>query len=67
MVALAGGITEKAGNQVHLYRQDAEGRRQTAVIDLLVLANPAASQVDPKDAHHADSCSMGTLSMSELA
>jgi polysaccharide export outer membrane protein len=50
MVALAGGITEKAGNQVHLYRQDAEGRRQTAVIDLLVLANPAASQVDPKDA-----------------
>ena len=50
MIALAGGITEKAGNQVHLYRQDTEGRRQTAVIDLLVLANPAATHVDPKDA-----------------
>jgi polysaccharide export outer membrane protein len=35
---------------VHLYRQDTEGRRQTAVIDLLVLANPAATHVDPKDA-----------------
>ncbi|HWO40414.1 MAG TPA: polysaccharide biosynthesis/export family protein [Candidatus Eisenbacteria bacterium] len=39
MLALAGGVTEKAGNQVHLYRQDSQGRRQSAVIDLLVLAS----------------------------
>lgn len=49
MVALAGGITPQAGNQVHLYRQDAEGKRQTAVIDLLVLANPATNHVESKD------------------
>jgi len=41
MLALAGGVTEKAGNQVHLYRQDAKGQRQSAVIDLLVLASSA--------------------------
>lgn len=49
MVAEAGGITAQAGNQVHLYRQDAEGKRQTAVIDLLVLANPTANHVESKD------------------
>lgn len=50
MIAQAGGITEKAGNQVHLYRQDAEGKKQTAVIDLLVLANPSGQVTDKKDA-----------------
>ncbi|MGH7828215.1 MAG: polysaccharide biosynthesis/export family protein [Candidatus Binatia bacterium] len=45
MLALAGGVTEKAGNQVHVYRQDAEGRRQSAVIDLRVLANSAIKNV----------------------
>ncbi|HKY08340.1 MAG TPA: polysaccharide biosynthesis/export family protein [Candidatus Binatia bacterium] len=39
MLALAGGVTEKAGNQVHVYRQDEKGNRQSMVIDLMVLAN----------------------------
>ncbi|MGH7843956.1 MAG: polysaccharide biosynthesis/export family protein [Candidatus Binatia bacterium] len=39
MLAWAGGVTEKAGNQVHVYRQEAEGARQSYVIDLMVLAN----------------------------
>jgi polysaccharide export outer membrane protein len=39
LIALAGGITERAGNQVHVYRQDNEGKRQNFVIDLMVLAS----------------------------
>lgn len=39
MLALAGGVTERAGNQVHVYRQDSQGGRQSTVIDLMVLAN----------------------------
>ena len=39
MLGLAGGVTEKAGNQVHVYRQDEKGNRQSMVIDLMVLAN----------------------------
>jgi polysaccharide export outer membrane protein len=39
MLALAGGVTERAGNQVHVYRQDEKGNRQSVVIDLMVLAN----------------------------
>lgn len=39
MLALAGGVTERAGNQVHVYRQDEKGNRQSLVIDLMVLAN----------------------------
>jgi polysaccharide biosynthesis/export protein len=40
MLAVAGGINERAGGQVHLYRQGPEGR-QSYVIDLLALAkNP---------------------------
>jgi polysaccharide export outer membrane protein len=39
MLALAGGVTERAGNQVHVYRQDEKGNRQSQVIDLMVLAN----------------------------
>jgi polysaccharide biosynthesis/export protein len=50
MVALAGGITEKSGNQVHVYRQDENGKRQSMVIDLLALANPSGHVVDPKSA-----------------
>lgn len=50
MVALAGGISERAGNQVLLYRQDPDGKRQTAVIDLMVLANPSGQVIDSKDA-----------------
>jgi polysaccharide export outer membrane protein len=50
LVALAGGITEKAGNQVHVYRHDKEGKRQSFVIDLMALANPAGQHIDPKSA-----------------
>ena len=50
LLAIAGGVTERAGNQVHLYRQDADGKRQSAVIDLLVLANPSGQIADTKDA-----------------
>jgi polysaccharide biosynthesis/export protein len=39
MLALAGGVSDKAGNQVHVYRQDGKGGRQSYVIDLMVLAN----------------------------
>ncbi|HWP58302.1 MAG TPA: polysaccharide biosynthesis/export family protein [Candidatus Acidoferrales bacterium] len=39
MLAWAGGVTEKAGNQVHVYRQEPGGGRQSYVIDLMVLAN----------------------------
>jgi polysaccharide export outer membrane protein len=50
LVALAGGITEKAGNQVHVYRQDNEGKRQSFVIDLMALANPSGRITDEKNA-----------------
>jgi polysaccharide export outer membrane protein len=39
MLALAGGVSDRAGNQVHVYRQDGKGGRQSFVIDLMVLAN----------------------------
>jgi polysaccharide export outer membrane protein len=38
VLALAGGLTEKAGSQVHIYRNGPEGR-QSYVIDLLFLTN----------------------------
>jgi polysaccharide biosynthesis/export protein len=38
MLAMAGGVSNTAGSQVHIYRQGANGR-ETYVIDLLVLAN----------------------------
>jgi polysaccharide biosynthesis/export protein len=50
MVAQAGGITDKAGNQVLLHRLESDGKRETAVIDLMVLANPAGQVADSKDA-----------------
>ena len=40
MLAMAGGVSEKAGSQVHIYRQGANGR-ETHVIDLAILANSA--------------------------
>jgi polysaccharide export outer membrane protein len=41
LLSMSGGITERAGGQVHLYRQGPEGR-ETYVIDLLLLtSNPA--------------------------
>jgi polysaccharide biosynthesis/export protein len=40
LLAMAGGISEKAGAQVHIYRQGANGR-EAHVIDLAVLANSA--------------------------
>lgn len=46
MLALAGGVTERAGNQVHVYRQDDKGNRQSMVIDLLVLANSMSTGAD---------------------
>jgi polysaccharide export outer membrane protein len=46
MLALAGGVTEKAGNQVHVYRQDEKGNRQSMVIDLMVLANHTGALTD---------------------
>jgi polysaccharide biosynthesis/export protein len=50
MLALAGGVNDKAGNQVHVYRQDGTGGRQSFVIDLMVLANTAGLIVDEKNA-----------------
>ena len=38
LLSMAGGISEKAGGQVHIYRQGPNGR-QTYVVDLLALAN----------------------------
>lgn len=38
LLTMAGGISEKAGSQVHIYRQGADGR-QTYVVDLMALAN----------------------------
>ena len=38
MLAMAGGVSDKAGSQVHIYRQGPNGR-ETHVIDLVVLAN----------------------------
>jgi polysaccharide biosynthesis/export protein len=41
LLAIAGGINERAGSQVHLYRQEPEGR-QSYVVDLLALASKPA-------------------------
>jgi polysaccharide export outer membrane protein len=41
ILAMAGGVTEKAGTQVHIYRQGPNGR-ESHVIDLLVLASNAS-------------------------
>jgi polysaccharide biosynthesis/export protein len=41
VLTIAGGISERAGGQVHLYRQGPEGR-QSYVVDLLALANNPA-------------------------
>lgn len=41
LLALAGGVTDKAGTQVHVYRQGPNGR-ESHVIDLLVLASNAS-------------------------
>jgi len=38
LLAMAGGISEKAGSQVHIYRNGSKGR-ETHVIDLAILAN----------------------------
>ncbi|HEV8725260.1 MAG TPA: polysaccharide biosynthesis/export family protein [Candidatus Binatia bacterium] len=48
VLALAGGVTERAGNQVHVYRQDNQGGRQSIVIDLMLLANNAGAIGDDK-------------------
>lgn len=48
-LALAGGITERAGNQVHVYRQDEKGNRQSMVIDLMTLANNGGLVSDDKN------------------
>ena len=42
VLALAGGLTEKASSQVHIYRNTSEGR-QSFVIDLLFLTNSVRS------------------------
>jgi polysaccharide biosynthesis/export protein len=41
MLGMAGGVTEKAGRQVHIYRQGPNGR-ESHVIDLLVLSSNAS-------------------------
>ena len=38
LLAMAGGVSDKAGTQVHIYREGADGR-ETHVIDLMVLAS----------------------------
>ena len=40
ILGIAGGVTDRAGTQVHIYRQRPNGR-ETYVIDLLALANNA--------------------------
>ncbi|MEX0802441.1 MAG: polysaccharide biosynthesis/export family protein [Candidatus Binatia bacterium] len=50
LLALAGGVTDRAGNQVHIYRQDEQGARQSVVIDLMVLANSAGLIMNDKNA-----------------
>lgn len=47
LVAMAGGITDKAGMQLHLYRQGPDGR-ESYVIDFAGLAN-SSRNLDPKD------------------
>jgi polysaccharide biosynthesis/export protein len=49
MLALAGGVTERAGNQVHVYREDSQGVRQSMVIDLMMLATNGAGAGDDKN------------------
>jgi polysaccharide biosynthesis/export protein len=49
LLAMAGGITEKAGSQVHIYRQGPEGR-QSLVIDLFALASNRAAGNTPVQA-----------------
>ena len=51
MLGMAGGVTERAGNQVHVYRQDINGERQNFVVDLMVLANNAGTA--PSDSKEA--------------
>ena len=41
MLAMAGGVTDRAGTQVHIYRQNPKGR-ESYVIDLMVLASNAS-------------------------
>ena len=41
ILAMAGGVTEKAGSQVHIYRKDAQNRRESHVLDLEALVNNA--------------------------
>ena len=50
MLAEAGGLTDKAGNQVIVYRKNKDGSRQSFVIDLMVLANSATRVTDEKSA-----------------
>jgi polysaccharide export outer membrane protein len=50
MLALAGGLSDRAGNQVHVYREDGKGGRLTYVIDLMVLANTTGLIMDEKNA-----------------
>ena len=47
VLAMAGGIAETAGNQVHVYRQDAKGARQSIVIDLVMLASNGGQVIGP--------------------
>lgn len=49
MLAMAGGLTDKSGNQVHVYRNDDKGK-QNIVIDLSVLAGPSP-MVQARDSH----------------
>jgi polysaccharide export outer membrane protein len=41
ILAMAGGVSEKAGSQVHIYRKDAQNRRESHVLDLEALVNNA--------------------------
>lgn len=41
ILAMAGGVTDRAGTQVHIYRQGPKGR-ESYVIDLMVLASNAS-------------------------
>jgi polysaccharide export outer membrane protein len=41
ILAMAGGVTEKAGSQVHIYRRDARNGRESHILDLEALVNNA--------------------------
>jgi polysaccharide biosynthesis/export protein len=60
VLSMAGGINERSGKKVHIYRQEGD-ERQTYVVDLLALANNPTllnMPVQPRDAIHVPEAGM---------